>query len=133
MARTLKSKGINWALNAGKHFYDYREKEWYIKSQEAPGGIAILDALIDPDTICVYNESNYRGDSFRLGLGEYTYSDLQDEGFTFAGSIMIPIDYKVTLYSEDNFTGNSIVLQKTMQNNESFDVKSIKIVYESLV
>ena len=132
MARALKSEGINWALNAGKHFYDYREKEWYIKTTDA-GGIAIIDAISDPEKITVYPESNYRGTSFRLGAGSYDLTDLQAVGFTTAGSIMVPIDYKVTLYSEDEFQGSSLVLEKTMQNNDGFQVKSMIIVFESLV
>ena len=132
LARSLKEKGIKWSLNAGKHFYDYRETKWYTKTTDA-GGIAILDAVLDPEKICIYERSQYRGNSFRLSAGSYTKAQLEEAGLTTAGSIMVPIDYTVSLYPEDNFEGTPVVEDRTIQNAENLAVESLKVEYISLV
>lgn len=62
--------------------------------------------------VFIYNDCNYEGFSAGLDLGNYNAQQLKNIGFNIntISSLKILDGYKVTLYSEDNFTGNSISL-----------------------
>lgn len=57
----------------------------------------------------VYQHSNYNGWGVELEVGSYTTSQLEALGGVDndISSIRVPLGQTVTLYSEDNFTGNS--------------------------
>lgn len=80
----------------------------------------------------LFEHADYGGWSVSLGLGYYTLSTLQSYGFVNdqLSSLIVPLGYKVTLYTDDNFSGSSIVFASTSNyiGDEFNDkVSSIKI------
>lgn len=59
-----------------------------------------------------YGDADYSGWSASLGLGSYTLSTLQSYGFVndALSSLRVPLGYKVTLYSDDNYGGSTQVI-----------------------
>lgn len=66
----------------------------------------MIHAMLDPNKISLYTGTKYEGSYVRLGTGYYDKSDLDTAGFTGAKSIMIPIDFRVTFYSEAGYQGD---------------------------
>lgn len=75
----------------------------------------------------VYENADYSGWGVSLGLGSYTLSTLQTYGFVNdrMSSLRVPLGYKVTLYDDDNFGGNSAVY--TGNSNYIGDVLNDKV------
>ncbi|HIW73427.1 MAG TPA: cellulase family glycosylhydrolase [Firmicutes bacterium] len=62
--------------------------------------------------VTLYSEVDYQGDSLTLEAGRYTKASLEAKGFDLAGLASVSrkddyYQYTVTLYSEDNFGGDS--------------------------
>ena len=128
MTRELENAGIPWSINAGNKFYDYATNEWFTTTVDA-AGIPVRDALIDPYKISLYSGSDYSGDSVRLAPGVYDEAYLRSIGFfNNVGSIMIPFDFKVSIYKNDNAKGKADVYSMT-DNNFNKPFSSIKIEY----
>lgn len=124
MARQLKLNNIPWSINAGNKFYDYWNYQWFITTTNA-GGRPVLDAILDPNTIALYSLQYYDGNVLRLAPGNYTRADLSS--LLTINSIMVPIDYKVTLYDGPNQTGNQLAFEVTSPSINSFPIVSMKI------
>lgn len=82
--------------------------------------------------IYIYQDINYGGNSASLGLGDYTLASLQSKGFKNddLSSLKCPWGYKVTLYADDNFSGETRVItaDTAWVNNDWNDrVSSIKV------
>ena len=62
--------------------------------------------------VYIYQDINYGGNTASLGVGNYTLSSLLAKGFKNddLSSIKVPFGYKVTLYDNDNFGGESMVV-----------------------
>lgn len=83
--------------------------------------------------ITAYNDCNYQGFSGGFDeVGDYTLADLQSIGLTTntISSISIPKGYKVEIFDEDNFQGNSITLIESSSclANWNDRVASLKII-----
>ena len=59
----------------------------------------VLDAILDPNSISLYTSIGYDGDRLRLSRGNYDNSQLAALGFIRANSMMIPFDFRVTIYT----------------------------------
>lgn len=62
----------------------------------------------DPDgQVTLYKHSNKDGDSVAVGEGEYDKGDLGDVGNNNLTSLYVPAGYKLTLYKDSEFSGES--------------------------
>ncbi|MEM9766781.1 MAG: hypothetical protein AAF892_02715 [Cyanobacteria bacterium P01_D01_bin.71] len=62
----------------------------------------------DPDgQVSLYKHSNKSGDSVSVGEGEYDKGDLGDVGNNNVTSLFVPAGYKLTLYRDSNFSGET--------------------------
>src|SRR6267154_6409196 len=57
-----------------------------------------------PGDVVVYDDSEYRGFSQNLSVGEYDWGQLHNDTIS---SLRVPAGMIVTLYSDTHFTGNS--------------------------
>jgi hypothetical protein len=89
----------------------------------------VLDAILDPNSISLYTNIAYDGNKLRLSPGNYDNSQLTMLGFTGANSIMIPFDFRVTIYTEDSFSGTPVILTSTAPDLSNTNISSIKIEY----
>ncbi len=89
--------------------------------------------------VTIHQHCNFRGWSIQLDSGNFNSNDIMGAGGlpNDASSIEVPPGYTVTLFSEDNFTGNSITYSNNDDClvNEGFNdiVSSIKISYSNAV
>ncbi|MBN2485772.1 MAG: RICIN domain-containing protein [Bacteroidales bacterium] len=119
----------NIALQSGKKYtitLEYLEKagnaacklEWQSASQERQ---VVPEAQLYPfqtvlsastGTVTAYEGASFNGFSASLQVGEYTSTDLKSIGHfdKNIGSLAIQPGYKVVLFSEDDFAGNSLEL-----------------------
>ncbi|MFH6771160.1 glycoside hydrolase family 5 protein [Gaetbulibacter aestuarii] len=128
MTRSLDAYNIPWSVNAGNKYYDYANNVWFTETPDA-AGIPVRDVILDPDAIGLYDGDNYAGNAFRLSEGNYTLSDLQSIGINQDNikSIMVPFDFKVELYTEDNFGGTKMTYTTTSKGLTG-TIGSIKVV-----
>ncbi|NEQ44992.1 MAG: hypothetical protein F6K00_16095 [Leptolyngbya sp. SIOISBB] len=62
----------------------------------------------DPEgQVSLYKHSNKRGDSLSVGEGDYDRGDLGDVGNDNVTSLFVPAGYKLTLYRDSNFSGDT--------------------------
>lgn len=115
-------------LEAGQKYditLEYSEKsgnascklEWenqYLTRQLVPVTQLYTRAVSSLDIIMAYADCEYKGFYAGLKVGEYTLAELNNLGVLNKdiASLKIPQGYKVTLFEEDNFNGNSIELIK---------------------
>lgn len=128
MARSLKAEDMPWSINAGNKFYDYFNYQWFTTTLDA-GGMPVRDAILDPDQICIYSGTNYEGIPFCLPAGDYNNSYLQSLPSFTAGSMMVPFDFKATIYTEADLSGTSIAYTQTIADLSSINVHSIKVEF----
>lgn len=127
MARQLNSRAIPWSINTDDKFIDLDSKSW-LTVNSAGGSVPVRDAILDSESISLYVGNLYDGASVRLRGGEYDWPDLQAKGFTSAGSIMIPIDYTVVIYSQPGFVGDAFTLTGTISSLGKA-IKSLQVLY----
>jgi hypothetical protein len=132
MIRELNKAHIPWAVNALHHFNNYIDgsNEW-IQSR-----LPVLDVIIDPWKVSFYSEMEYGGISKRIGEGYFNKQDLADSNiFNNINSVMVPADFKIYLYSGEEFDGEEKIVTRTNSNifdsSQSFSVQSIKIIYDT--
>ena len=131
MARSLKGKNMPWSINADNKFYDFFNEKWFTTTEtpENLGGMPVRDAILDPDTISLYTNAGYEGPQLRLAPGEYDYSELAALGFIVANSMMVPFDFKVTIFMEGDFSGSSMTLTHTTEDLQNINIHSIRVEY----
>lgn len=78
---------------------------------ECVGGSTGLEPCVSGAAI-LYSDCDYAGTQIGLGVGEYTMEDLVEKGFSddLLSSIKVQEGYSVVLYSDDNHTGNSTLI-----------------------
>ena len=90
------------------------------------------DAILDSEKITLFQFADYAGAGFRRGVGEYTYSDLSGE-FIQANSLMVPFDFKVTLFTNDNLDTSDpndyVVFTATTADLNNINIRSLKVEY----
>lgn len=117
-----------WSINAGNKFYNYTEYKWFTTTTDA-GGMPVMDAILYPNSASLYIGINYEGDQLRLDAGDYTNADLQALGFVQVNSIMVPFDFKVTIFTDGDLTGASQVYTSTTADLQNINAHSIKVEY----
>ncbi len=89
--------------------------------------------------VTIYQHCNFTGWSIQLDTGNFDSNDIRGIGGlpNDASSIKVPPGYMVTLFSGDNFTGNSITFSNndSCLVNESFNdvVSSIRVTTSSVL
>lgn len=75
-------------------------------------GFRASTTVVNNGPIKIFQNCSYGGYSAGLGVGTYNLGQLITLGVinNDISSLQVPSGYKVTLYNEDNFAGNSIVL-----------------------
>ena len=131
MARQLNSRAIPWSINTDDKFIDLETKTWYTVNT-AGGSVPVRYTILDSESIALYVVNRYDGASVRLKEGAYDWTDLQSRGFASAGSIMVPLDYTVVIYSEAGFTGDAFTLTRTTDWIGK-SIKSLKVLYLPLI
>lgn len=119
--------GLGWDLKVGEisrvvngYPDDYAGPEW----ENLYGGV--------PE-IKLHNDCNYGGSTITFSCGEYKLVNLIEAGVfdNSISSLTIPNGYSVTVFSEDNFSGSSVVFAASDDclNNNGIDnaLSSIKI------
>jgi len=110
--RELAKIGVPWCINTDDKFYDYLNLNWYPEGEY--GGIPVRDVILDTETIALYKEPGYQGESVRLAPGEYDEAELSTLGFSNdISSLMVPWGFKLIAYSEPEFSGTEKVYFKT--------------------
>ena len=66
--------------------------------------------------VTVYTD-DFAGADLELGTGKYDYMMLVRSGVTTVRSVKIPTGMSVTLYTQDNFQGESIVLTENARTS----------------
>lgn len=82
--------------------------------------------------VTIYQDINYGGRQASLGVGSYNLASLQAKGFKNDDmtSLKVPFGYKVTIYQDDNFRGNSKVITSDTSyigNDWNDQMSSIKV------
>ncbi|HIZ19415.1 MAG TPA: cellulase family glycosylhydrolase [Firmicutes bacterium] len=86
--------------------------------------------------VTLYSEVDYQGDSLTLEAGRYTKASLEAKGFNIAGLASVSCkddyyQYTITLYSEDNFGGESYTFvpraTNVSQTVSGFEPQSMEI------
>lgn len=89
-----------------------------VKAYDAAGNFSAASTALTVTTntapagpVIVYSDCNYAGNAVALQLGTYTLSQLQALGVVNddISSISVQSGYKATLYTDNNFTGTSLV------------------------
>lgn len=124
----MDKASIPFGVNADNTYYDFEKKEWYNTSTVA-AGIPVRDAILDPNRVVLYQDQDYRMKGNSLKPGKYDATELSKMGIDNVGSIMIPFDYEVKLWTNENFTGDSRTLNITMNNISNVNFKSIEVIY----
>lgn len=128
MTRELAKVNIPWSINAGNKYYDYEKKEWFNETEDA-AGIPVRDAILDAEKIALYEGEVYTGNSYRLAPGNYTNAELKSLGIEQnIGSMMVPFDFEVLVYPEDNFGGTFVKYDFTVRSMDTPNMGSIKVV-----
>ena len=127
MTRELAKENIPWSINAGNKYYDYETNTWFNETDDA-AGIPVRDVILNTEQIALYSEQNYLGEGHRLDVGTYTTTDLQNLGITSISSLMVPFDFEVNLYTEDNRGGTAYKATETQPTLAITDIKSIEII-----
>ena len=130
MVRSLEKAQIPWAVNAIHKFYDANTNQWYHFRRP------VIDVLLDPDQIALYQENGNRGAILRLPPGQYDSDFLQQKGFfNHIGSLMIPLDFKVYTYSEPGFTGKQTLYtwsdSSIVSGQDSLQIASLVVEYDT--
>ena len=129
MVRELEKAKVPWAVNALQHFNSYVDGpiEWY------DFRMPVLDILLDPWKVSLYSGEGYSGDSLRLAPGEYDKPFLENAGFlNNIKSLMVPLDYVVTTYSDSGFTGVENIYTGTDSTIvDAGPIMSLKVRYDT--
>lgn len=112
----------------------------YYRMSTTPGGDTER-----PEPVAIFREKNYNkpqeGNKWSIGLlpGNYTMSDLVFLGHitpkflwkTHISSVMVKSGYKITLYDQDNFGGNSVeYTEDTPELGASWNDKAVSVKVE---
>ncbi|HEX8697553.1 MAG TPA: beta/gamma crystallin-related protein, partial [Myxococcaceae bacterium] len=90
--------------------------------------------VTDRDYAVVYADAFTGGPYQYLLPGRYTASQLTSVGVNTISSVLVPVGWRVTLYSADNFTGTSqVVRHDTDLSTSGFDNKTMSINVERSV
>ena len=137
-------------LNAGdsvKYWFTHCNTSGYVKDTESytyihngssssggnnQGSGGSTDVNTASGNIFIYQDINYGGRQASLGEGDYNLASLQSKGFQNddLSSIIVPFGYKVTLYKDDNFQGETkVITSDTNWIGSDFNdvVSSIKV------
>jgi hypothetical protein len=128
MTRQLAKAKLPWSINADNKFYDYRNKQWYTENPDG-AGMAVRDALLDPDTLAIYKAAKYAGGAVRVAPGKYDAADLARLQLGAFGSIMVPFDVEVRVWPEAGFAGAMKVLKSTTPDTADMRIKSMEVVF----
>lgn len=96
----------------------FRQDDKSVQFKVVPGSwqfTALPFSTTDP--VITYLDCNYNGTAVSLGVGNYTLAQMQAKGISddALSSLVIAEGYKVILYADDNFTGQTETL--TANNN----------------
>lgn len=95
------------------------------------GGTTNLEPCITGKAI-LYDDCEYSGMAIGLDVGEYSLSELTAAGFSndVLSSIELEEDYTIILYSEDDFQGNSLVIDSSASclDTDNFDNMTSSVV-----
>ena len=107
---TLSCKGMPCGIPEGQDQEAYAAKALQNVRDELAGFRATTNTGSGP--IKVFQDCSYGGYSASLSVGTYNLTQLNAIGVKNddISSIQVPSGYKVTLYNDDNFAGNSVVL-----------------------
>ena len=89
---------------------------------------------LTPSVPTFYQDASYGGYAVPLGVSDYNTSQLIDKGIQNddISSIKVPAGYKVIVYADDNFSGNSVTLTASNDNLSYIGwnnvISSIKVV-----
>lgn len=129
MTRELNKASIPWVINTGNKYYDYENKKWFNVTPNFVG-IPVRVVLLDTQKITLYKDTYYKGNSVRLEKGEYIGDTLKTLGlFKNTRSLMIPFDFEITVYDEDNFTGKSRAITQTLSTFDDSEFASMSVNY----
>lgn len=82
------------------------------------------------DKVIIYQNCNYTGHKIELSIGNYDFGELKSLPGSFSehdlGSIIVPKNIKVMVFSEDNYSGKNLLLTSD-KSCLNFKTKSIKI------
>lgn len=106
MASIMKSEMFGFLKKLNPSFNRYTDLRYYINSY----GPSLSTSPMA--NVTLYGDIPFRGWYKQLGIGSYSLTDLQGLGVTNdqLSSISIPKGFKVTLYENGDFTGNSVLL-----------------------
>jgi hypothetical protein len=107
----LVCKVISYSTN------DNDNVEYYINYFPVPGSNvkSFIINTVNSSLPTFYDDCPYSGNSKQLGIGLYNDNNLFPTNKTLS-SLKIPQGYNVTLYSDLNFSGNSVNFQATNQD-----------------
>ncbi|REG94779.1 glycoside hydrolase family 76 protein [Flavobacterium aquicola] len=95
-------------------------------------GLHLFESAASLNKVHVYQDLNYAGFYSQLSPGDYTSAQLLSRGVpdNFITSLTIPLGYEVTVYENDNFTGESQIFTTNTASlaDWSDKISSIKII-----
>ncbi|MFE2862773.1 MULTISPECIES: DUF7594 domain-containing protein [Sphingobacterium] len=106
MASIMKGEMFGFLKKLNPSFNRYTDLRYYINSY----GPSLSTSPMT--NVTLYGDTPFRGWYKQLGIGSYSLTDLQGLGVTNdqLSSISIPKGFKVTLYENGDFTGDSALL-----------------------
>lgn len=110
-AQTLKTSGINPATNLVGTVWSQQPSGSTDYSTQL-SGVMLVEAAALLDQSFFYKDINYGGSYWSLGVGSYNTAALQAKGINNndVTGFSIPTGFKATLYKNDNFTGDNLVV-----------------------
>ncbi|MDF2514893.1 MAG: hypothetical protein K0R59_189 [Sphingobacterium sp.] len=117
LAALMKDEMFTFLKKNNPAFTRYTDLKYYINSFQ-PSAVTPY-----PPTVTLYGNMAFHGWYKDLSVGRYAQADLFSLGVSNdqLSSVRIPAGYRVTLYENDNFTGNSISL-----NGNTIDLSTLK-------
>lgn len=106
MTGELDKADIPWSINAIHKFYDEYVNEWF------PDKMPVRDAILDPESVVLYADCNYKGESVKLEAGTYHLDSLS---FSQISSFTVPAGFQIIAHdgSYGEETGKSFIFYRT--------------------
>jgi len=81
-----------------------------------------------------YTNAKFQGESYQLPIGSYNMNDIRLMVYELS-SIKIPTGFLVTLYSDKDFKGTSVILTETIDNlsTKNFNNKTLSITVSKII
>lgn len=92
----------------------------------------ITSIIIEPagtPNVIIYTDANYQGWGRELGVGSYNDTGIGNDSLT---SVIVPAGYRVTLYEDGNYKGNSVVLTSDSPGLDNFNDRASSIIVDRI-